>query len=219
MRYHFTVLLTVLVYFSNAQTDSLEKAILYSKILSNEISQEDFSKIGQRWNQTIKKIKQYPDQPLNQKDQVVYSFLNTFKYFTKDELYNRILEWFSISYGLLPLYSNFDDGKIIMSNAITINKNYSSYYKIVITIKSEKILIEFVNIEYQSFFEGHYSGDSWIPDKTNTFAIEKVFPVILKDESVWELNLFLLKMVKDHFNNNVLNLTDYIVNYNSNYQF
>jgi hypothetical protein len=45
------------------QTDSTEKAILYNKMLSNEIEQSEFSRIGARWNQTMKEIKKYPDLP------------------------------------------------------------------------------------------------------------------------------------------------------------
>ena len=47
------------------QTDSLEKAILYNKMLSKEIKQVEFSRIALRWNQTIKEIKKYPELPFD----------------------------------------------------------------------------------------------------------------------------------------------------------
>jgi len=73
-------------------------------MLSNEIEQSEFSRIGARWNQTMKEIKKYPDLPLDQSGQVHYSFLNKFAGLNKEKLFTRTLEWLSINYGLFPQY-------------------------------------------------------------------------------------------------------------------
>ena len=43
------------------------------------------------------------------------------------------------------------------------------------------MLVEFFNINYQEYIPGHNSGDSWVPEKSTSFSINQVFPVILKD--------------------------------------
>jgi len=145
----------------------------------------------------------------------------SFKDIGKEKLFNRTLEWLSINFGMFPsyLYSNAEDGKIILNNSFNINNNYSSNYKCVISIKSEKLLIEFINIGYQVYHEGHYSGDTWVAENTKNFDINQVFPVVLKNPSEWEFDLNLFKSTNDHFNNEVRSLNDFILNYDSNYAF
>lgn len=203
------------------QTDSIEKAIIYKKFLSKEISQEAFSEIGYDWIKMIKKINKYPDLPLDQKGHVYYTFLNDYNGFSKEKLFNRTLEWLSINYGIFPtyLYSNLEEGKIILNNSFTINARYSCNYTCIISIKNEKLLMEIFKIGYQAFYEGHYSGDTWVSEKTVNFDIDQVFPVILKKPSDWELNLNLLKLVNDNFSSQIVSLDDYILNYDYNYNF
>lgn len=198
-----------------AQTDSIEKAIFHERLLSQKISPEDFSKIGMKWNETIKKMGQYPDLPLDQNGQVHYIFLHNFSNVSKEKLFNRTMEWIAINYGLFPtnLYSNLEDGKIILTNGFAINNIYSGNFTCVFSIKDAKMLVEFYKIGYQGFYPGHNSGDSWIPDRTVNLSIDQVFPVILKNQSEWNFNLDLLKTTNEHFKNNISNLWDYLTNY------
>ena len=101
-----SLILLLLVLGSNlfAQTDSIEKAIIYNKLVTKEIEQSEFSKIWAEWRQIIKKIIIYPDLPLDKSGHVHYSFLNKFIDFNKEKLFTRTLEWLSINYGLAPSY-------------------------------------------------------------------------------------------------------------------
>ncbi len=218
------LVLLMLIIGSNlyAQTDSIEKATLYNRFTAKDLSQEEFADIAAKWNQTLKNIKKYPDLPLDQSGQVHYIFLNEFKDMTKEKLFNRTLEWLTIKYGVIPayLYSNLEDGKIILKNSMNITGTTTCNYTYIITIKNEKILIEFMNIGYQTFYEGHYSSDDmWIAEKTISFDPNKVYPISSKKPSEWASNLNLLKTTNENFNAEIANLSDYIINYDSSYVF
>ena len=206
--------LLILLFESNlfGQTDSLEKAVLYNKYTSKEISDIDFSNIWSQWNQKMKKIK-YPDLPLDQSGQVHYVFINEFKGFDKEKLFNRTMEWLSINYGLLPvnMYSNLNDGKIILRNSLNLNKTYSCVYTLIISIKDEKIRLELISLTYQAYFEGDY--DSGIPEKTINYNLNEIYPIILKKPSEWNLYLSLFKKTNQLFNAEIKNLGDYIFSY------
>lgn len=200
-----------------AQTDSIEKAVLNHKLNTNEISSEDFSSIGLRWIKTIKEIGIYPDLPLDQNGKVRYLYTNNFEQTPKEKLFNRTLEWLAINYALYPmnLYSNRDDGKIILNNSFTIDGTYSCSYTGIISFKNGKMLVEFFNINFQEYLQGHYSGDIWMPEKTTIFSINQVFPVILKNPSEWKFNLNLLSSVNKQFKKEIDNLWDCLSNYES----
>ena len=203
------------------QTDSIEKAALYNKMLSKEIGQIEYSRIATRWNQTIKEFQKYPELPLDQNGKVHYLFLYKFINLNKEKLFTRTLEWLSINYGLIPsyIYSNPEDGKIIFRNTLNLNDINSCTYTSVITIKNEKILMEIINVGYQAFYEGHYSDGEWVPDKTINFSASQIYPIILKNPSEWSSDLNLLKTTNDHFNIEKVNLNDYIMSYDDSYIF
>jgi hypothetical protein len=214
-----SVVLLLLIFGSTlyGQTDSIEKDILYKKILSKEIGQLEYSRIALKWNQTIKEFGIYPELPLDINGQIHYLFLYKFIGLNKETLFNRTLEWLSINYGLVPsyLYSNLEDGKIIFRNSLNIGANYTCAYTSVISIKNEKILMEIINISYQVYYEGQYSNNEWVPEKTMDFSLSENYPVILKDPAVWKANLLWLKTVDERFSIEKKNLYDYItiVNY------
>jgi hypothetical protein len=203
------------------QTDSIESAILFKKLLSKELGQEEFSKIGIKWNQLMKEIKQYPELPLDQNGQAHYSFIYNFTGFNKERLFSRTIEWLSINYGLIPsyIYSNLQDGKIIFKNNLNLIAGNSCNYTGIISIKNEKILFEIVNLAFQTFSEGHYSGDTWIPDKTINFGLSDIYPIILKNPSVWKSDFNLLKAANEIFNTEKDALYNYIAGYDSTYVF
>jgi hypothetical protein len=213
----FLLLLIILVE-SNlyGQTDSLEKIILLNKLISKEITDVDFSKIMPQWVQLINKVN-YPDLPLDQNGQVHYVFINEFKGFDKEKLVNRTLEWLSINYGMLPsnMYSNLKEGKIILRNSLSLFNNYSCSFTSIFSIKDEKIKLELISLSYQTYYEGNYA--SGIPEKTISFNINEVYPIILKKPSEWKLNLSIFKATNKLFDTETKNLCDYILSYdNSN---
>jgi len=203
------------------QTDSIEKSVVYKKALSMEISGPEFSKIVRNWAETIKKSKGYPDLPVNNDGKVQYSFVKVFPNVSKRLLYNRILEWLSISYGIFPtyLYSNMEDGKIICSNSLKVYDNTTSSFTYVISIKDNKILVNITNLGYQVTDAGHYSGDTWIPESSYYSGIDQVFPIILKEPLKWNYYLDLLTTINKQLNNEMDILSDYLINYDSRYVF
>lgn len=204
-----------------AQSDELEKAALSAKFLSGEMLAEEFSKTGKEWYQVLNKFGEYPELPLDQNQKVHYSYTTDFKNISKEILYKRTLEWISINYGIFPvgLYSNPEDGKIILNTSYYLNDTYSGTFTGIITIKNEKMLVEFINVGLQAFYSGHYSGDSWIPDQTINYEIKQIYPVITKERQRWKQNLDMLKATNEQFKNDHANLCSYINSYDSDYQF
>lgn len=204
-----------------AQTDSIEVSVIFKKLKDKEIRQDEFSKIWTAWQQTIKEFKKYPDLPLDQSGQVHYSLLSQFKGYSKEKLFTRTLEWLTINYGLIPsyIYTNPEDGKIIYRNSINLITGNACTYSAIVTVKDEKILTEFVNIGYQTLTEGHFSDNSWVPERTIDFGINEVYPVILKKSSGWNSSLFLLKTTNDFFNTEVEIINNYIISYDAFYMF
>lgn len=202
------------------QTDSIERVILLEKHQSKEISKVDYSFTLKKWNAAMEKEK-YPDLPINEIGHLQYSYMAEFQGMKKERIFNRILEWFSITYGIIPayLYSNIDDGKIISSNSIKITNNTSGNYTYILTVRDEKLLIDFENIAYRITDGGYYSSDTWIPEKINSYKIDQVFPVILKDIESWAFYLRLLNTLDEHIKSDVDSLNDYIINYDLRYPF
>jgi hypothetical protein len=221
MRVLVVLLLLIIGSEIHGQTDSIEKAVLFKMVSFKVISKSEFSTISKKWNATISKNR-YPDLPFNNNyGKVQYSFIRYFQYLNKEKLFNRILEWLSINYGLIPayLYSNLEDGKIICSNKISISDNTSSTYAYIFTIKDEKILLDISNISFQVTNFGYYSGDTWIPDNTKNYSIDQVFPIILKDPLEWDFYFNLLYTIDKQCYSEINSLCDYIANYDKIYFF
>jgi len=218
-----TLIITILLFGTllYGQSDSLEKAILFDKLKSKEIRQDVFAETLSRWKQTIQEIGRYPEIPLDQNKQAHYNFLYEFPAMLKDKLFARTLEWLAINYGLVPayIYNNAGDGKIVFRNSIDLVTGNTCTYTSIITIKEEKILMEFINIGYQTYYEGQYSNDTWVPERTIEFKISQVFPIILKKSTGWNSNLALLRATNQVFNTEKENLRDYILSYDNSYNF
>jgi len=194
------------------QTDSIEKAILYNKLLSKEITEANYSKTGAQWVELINRVK-YPDLPLDQNRQVHYVVIKEFKGFDKEKLFNRTREWLAINYGLLPvnMYSDLNDGKIIFRNSLNLFNNYSCVFTSVISIKDEKVKFELMSLSYQAYYEGDYAAG--IPEKSVSFNITEVYPIILKKPAEWNTDLSLFKATNKLFVTETKNLEDYILSY------
>ena len=214
------IFLLILLVESNlfGQTDSLEKTFIYNKLISKEITEVDFSKIWSQWNHKISTIK-YPDLPVDQNGQVHYVFINEFKGYDKEKLFNRTQEWLSINYGLFPasMYFNLKNGRIILRNSLNLIKNYSCNYTLIISIKDEKIKLELISVMYEAYYEGDYA--SGIPEKTIRFNINEVYPIILKKPSEWNLDFSLFKATNQLFKTEIKNLNDYILSYDNSSSF
>jgi hypothetical protein len=196
------------------QTDSCEKAAIYNKLVSKDISEKEFSIIWTQWNQK-NAIQKYPDLPLDQNGKVHYIFIKEFIGFSKEMLFNRTLEWLSINYGLVPvnMYTNLADGKIILRNSLDLFKNNTCFYTANISILDDKIKVELISIVFQTYYEGDYSSGT--PDKTFSYNITEVFPIVLKKPSEWNFNILLLRTTDELFNTEIKNLWEYILSYDT----
>lgn len=209
-----------LVFFSislnlSGQTDSIEKAAIYDKLTSKRISPTEFANTCNQWNQKLK-VNPYPNQPLDQNRVVHFVFVNEFKGFDREYLFNRTLEWLSVNYGLLPsgIYSNLKDGKIIFRISLNLVNNYSCIPTTIISVINEKIRVEYISITYQVFYQGNY--EEGIPERTVDL---KVYPVIIKKPNEWDLNLSLLRETNKLFRKEVQNLTEYVTSYENSKVF
>lgn len=214
------VVLFLLLASSNlfGQTDSLEKARLHFRLISNEITNVTYSKILSQWVELINRVG-YPDMPLDQNGLVHFIFINEFKGYDKDKLINRTREWLSINYGLLPgdMYTNEKEGKIILRNSLSLFNNYTCVFTSVISIKDEKIKFEIISISYQAYYEGDSSAGR--ADQTVNFNITDVYPIIIKKPADWNINLSLLKATNKFFNAEIENLKIYIMSYDDSNSF
>ena len=214
MRNLFVLFLLIIGSNLYGQTDSIEKATLYNKMMSKEIMQEKYAEIGKLWNQSMNK---YPDLPLDQSGQVHYTFVNNFKNINKEKLFRRVLEYLSINYGLYPanLYSNSEDGKIIFAGNFNINATYTGTFTTVISIKDEKMLTEFINIGYQVIIP----GDEYTSESTRYYPISNYYPVILKNQREWTANLNLFIATNKYFKGENTRIGDFALNHDLYYTF
>ena len=216
-----SIIILLISFNMYGQTDSIEQSIAYKKALSMEITGPEYSKIVKDWSAAVKRSKGYPHLQVNNDGKVQYSFIKEFPNVSKKLLYNRILEWLSVSYGIFPtyLYSNLDDGKIICSISLKVYDNTTSSLTYVISIKDNKILVNIMNLGYQVSTVGHYSGDTWIPDSSYYSGIDQVFPIILKEPLKWNYYLDLMATINKQLNNEMDILSDFLINYDSRYIF
>ena len=201
------------------QSDSIERHLFYKKLSDKQISQDEFSRKWKEWNTRIKEIKNYPDLPVDKNGQVHYSFINEYSNQGKNLLFTRTLEWLAINYGLIPayIYSSREDGKIIFRNNTNFSNGTTCNYTSILTIDSGKILTEFISIGYQKPVDEEYPGD--IADRSVSFSISQVIPVIYKKPAEWDYYLELLRLTNSYFRGENENHRLYIMSYDSAYKF
>lgn len=203
------------------QTDSIEKKILYNRYTSGQITLENFSETGIKWNKMISKIGRYTELPFAENGKVEYTFNETFPSQDKSGLYNRTLEWLAINYGIIPtyIYTNPADGKIISTQSFNTSGNEKCTYCYVFTIRDRKLKLEVINIDFETRGGGYYVDGSWIPESTNTIGLEQMFPIILKRPAEWEKTIRGLGAIDAHFREDIEKLKAYILSYNERYSF
>jgi hypothetical protein len=219
-----TIVIVLTLFLSTTlfgQSDSIEKAVLYKKVLSGEMTNEVFSETGKEWKKVVQSIGKYPELPVDQNGKVYYTYLSTFKGLSKEYLYNRTAEWLTIYFGFVPadLNANPSEGKIIFRNSKFVKTSCNIFYTAIITLKNEKMLVEYFAVATQTQHAGYYFNDLWVPEKIVTTEIENMYPVVLKKQSEWNNNLQIFKFINDQFNNSISDLNNYIANYDSMYAF
>jgi hypothetical protein len=222
MRITIFLFLIVIEINSFGQTDTLERIALNNKLISKEITESNYLNIRLQWNKMMK-TNQYPDIPVDSSGQVHYCYINEFKNYDKEKLFNRTMEWLSINYGFVPsnYYSNLKDGKIILRNNLNLFQNlfqnYSCTFTLVFSVKDEKIRVDIYSLSYQVFSQGDY--ESGTPDNTINYNITDIYPVILKKQSEWPKYLLLFRATNKLLPAEIKNLNDYILAYDTSYTF
>ena len=79
--------------------------------------------------------------------------------------------------------------------------------------------MEIINLGYQIYYEGHYSNNDWIPEKTISYSISEFYPIILKNPSVWNSSLNLLISTNELFNSKKDSLFEFLKSYGTYYEF
>ena len=215
MKSPLIILFLLIAVLVKGQTNEIEMAALYGKFTAKEMTKDRYSALATRWNRTLESLDQYPDLPLDEDSVVHYTYVNDFPGSSKEQLFNQTLEFLAIQYGLYPsfMYANKEDGRIIFDNSFEIIKNYTGFYTGIITVIDEKIVFEFINLSYQAFFEGHYSGNVWVDDKTVNTSIDKAYPIILKDPAHWKLYLTLFEKTNSQVLSTIGSFRDFHFNY------
>jgi len=201
------------------QTDSTERIKLNEKLAARDISKGDYSFILKKWNEALE-TNEYPRISLNEAGKIQYSYIIEPKELSKTKLFNRILEWLVITYGIVPayLYSNQEDGKIICSNSVAVNGTAKVTFAYVFSISESKVLIDFENISYQVTGGGYYSGDSWMPETMYNADINSVFPIVLKNMSKWTYYFDILKTMDNQFKRDLEMLNEFLTSYDLKYK-
>jgi hypothetical protein len=221
MKIALILLLAVYGLTANAQTDSLEKVFINKKIQDKTITQEEIAKLNaSKWTQTLKQLGNYPDLPMDENNEVHYSFVKTYEK-PQNWLFSRTMEWLMIYYGFKPndLYYNREDGKIIFQNSVSLESPKSVVMTAVITIKTNKVRVELMNLGYQTFYPGYNSAGGWIPETTVYNPISDFYPVLGKKDSEWAKTLNLFKSTNQTLSSDVNKLWIYIGNYVSINEF
>jgi hypothetical protein len=152
---------------------------------------------------------------MDENNEVHYSFVKIFEK-PQNWLFSRTMEWLMIYYGFKPndLYYNKEDGKIIYQNSVSLENPKSLVMTSVITVKANKIRVEFMNLGYQTYHPGYNSDAGWTPETTVYNPITEFYPVIGKKDSEWTKTLNLFKSTNQVLSSDVNKLWIYIENFN-----
>lgn len=205
------IIILLVAMWTNASAQSLtaEKDALYKKVTSKEISQDRYNSIANKWNSLMKSVK-YPELSLDSDSLVHYTYVSDFSGVDKDKLFSRTLEWLAISKGLLPaqLYSNREDGRIIFDDGFKINDTYTGFFTCIVTVVDSKLVLEFINLSYQSAYQNQIQA---------TFLIGDLIPVVTKEESKWKTYLGIMGVTNKKVLEFVGQLRDYQLNFEDRY--
>lgn len=203
-----------------AQTDTLEFKLMEQSLNNGEYQVADYQSFTQKWFKHLKKFGEYPNLPVGEDGRVNFSFLIQNDALSKSELFQHSLEWLAVNQNILPnqTYNNRDDGKIVFMGSFPV-QNYSCNYTGVLTIKEGKMLCEFLNLNYQHFVAGHYSGDSWTPEYTINKPLDSLYPVFKQPTEDWETIWQFFKTTNETIKSLVYSLSDYQDNYEQNNDF
>lgn len=232
----FLLLLSSVVY---SQTEQQEKLSLSKRYENGEFSAETYRNYALDWKKMIIDIGGYPNLPYEEiSGQIKFKLIDTTNQ-SKKTNYNRILEWSAINFGALSSvlhYKDFESGKIIIKGwfDVTHSNEYKNfwgkskegvkttkcYQTYIFTIKDNAIKVEIVDLVYEFKSHGYYSTTTtYIPGRIFKIPIYKIYPVTNFESSEWKEKLDLLNQTNIRIKNDVIDLNNYIKNYNNDYKF
>lgn len=216
----YIVLLALMLVSASAfsQSEQAEFEALKKSTASNFYEVGSFQDTLLKWQKNLKKFGAYPDLPLNEAGAVHYAYELSFETQSQAELFRHSKEWIALNLALYgdQYYSCEANGKIIYATSFGTGTQYDCNYTAVLTIRDNKILIEFIRLSYENFTPGHYSGENWVGDNTVRRPIESLYPVCRLNSGEWQTVLKLFKSTNDNISQLVNDLSAHLQNYKVN---
>lgn len=235
-RHLLEAIILILPFLIHAQTNELEIAALSKRVKSGDLSTSEYTSLASEFSKLLKDYP-YPSLPFNSNNKVEYIFINELNGLSKQAIYKRILEWAAINYGSLSAvlhYDDFETGKIIVKGnfdvpyiedylgwfgveKIGITSN-TCYQTCIFTIKENKVktIIKDIEFNYQT---RNYSSGSYIPDRTVKIDLEEYFPISDNKQIDWRGIISMLNHTDNKLRSYNSMLTDYINDYENDYNF
>ena len=204
---------------SNAQTYHIEKERLNDMYRSGKINATEAAEMKREFESIVNQRGGYPVLPYD-------SLTNTYNFthvvslpgIQKKAIYRRIKEWCAIRAGNIDATLRHDDeenGKIINKAyvPITYQNTYEtlfgqkrtsqqiirSYYTLIVTVKDEKMKIEFNDLRFEFITLGYLSGSIYIPETRTETYFQNLFPIVESDKGrYWGLMDLADQTLKTH---------------------
>ena len=197
-----TTLLTsfalLISFVASGQTYQMEKARLNGMYESGRINATEAAEMRREFESIVNQRGGYPVLPYD-------SLTNTFNFIytinlpgmQRKAIHRRLREWCAIRAGNVDATLRHDDeenGKMINKayTAITYQNTYETFfgqkrtsqqivkcfYTLIVTVKDEKIKVEFQDLRFEFITFGYLSGTTYIPEiKTETY-FKNLFPIV-----------------------------------------
>jgi hypothetical protein len=236
----FLVLILVLSTPSFSQTADLELEFVKKKYERGEISAQDYQSMGKKWQELMNDYGGYPDLDYDTaKETITYSHIVEIPALPKRVIFDRILEWSSISFGNLNTvlhYQNFENGKIIIkgsadivssydekriwSNKVDVNLTVTTVdMTLIFTVKDNKYKLEIDNLKYGFRYNYLTPGTNYYTEKIDYYSISSLYPITAGDVPDWRRRLSILSETKKRFDRIKAGYNIYIKNYQNDYDF
>ena len=226
------VFMSAIAINASAQTLDIERVSLASRQVNKEITPEKFLRYGAEWKKIIASVGGYPTMPYDEKSGQIKFKMVHHTGVSKEVNYDRILEWAALKFGALSSvlhYDNLESGKIIIKGwfSITHKADYKNFWGVlkesinttkcyqtyVFTVKDNDIKVEIRGINYV-FKSTAYSGVI-----TYEQSIDEFYPITQYESEEWKSKLEVLKETNSRIKGLFEDVSNYIMDYESDYNF
>lgn len=228
----FLFLLLPLV--SSSQTSEIEVELVKLKYERNEITIEEYKKMGKEWQRLMDYFLGYPEFPLNSEgNEIEFFYLDKATGLSTEQIYNRIIEYSAINFGSITNvlhYSNLSTGKIILKGSFITYylKRSTGLFSNPTNQTPTKFLISFT-VEF-TIKDGVYKMKITDPllsdyyyynyqELSTTAPITSLYPVTEAPMKEWDARLKKLIEIRNLFTVYSSSLNSYVNSFNSDYDF